>query len=111
MCHRPLFISVIAHLLLLITVHQENRIVHSDTELKYRCQCLRDIRNLSKKYIRSKIIYDCDSDTQKEQYWNKNRFHRNCQNQCRKCDCDQYIKWCFLFGKLFGVLYNRRHST
>ena len=43
MCHSPLFITLKPLLILLITVQQENGIIHGNTKLQDCCQCLSDV--------------------------------------------------------------------
>ena len=76
MCHGTVFISVKPLLLLLITVPQENGIIHCNTELQYRRQCLGNIRNLPEKYVGTQIVNNCHADTDQKQERNNYGIHR-----------------------------------
>ena len=63
MPHGSFFIARESLFIFLVTVQQENGIIHRNSQLKDCIQCLRNIGNFSQENIGSHIIEDCNTYT------------------------------------------------
>ena len=79
LCHR-FFSPLTVPLLFLITVPEENGIIHRYTQLQHSAQRFCYIRNLPKNNIAPQIIGDCHPDADKEDKGYQIRIHRQRQN-------------------------------
>ena len=111
MCHSPLFITLKPLLILLITVQQENGIIHGNTKLQDCCQCLSDVWNLTQENITSKIIQDCNTNAEQKQNRNYQRIHCKEQHYQRKAGSNHNVNRHFLKCDLFDISNNACHST
>ena len=111
MTHRSVLVARESFFILLETIQQEDRVVHRNTKLKDRYQCLCQIRNLTQENIRSHVIQDRDSDTEQEQ----DRHHKGCsgnlQHDERKQCCDRHVDRQFLQTQILDIGYDTGHTA
>ena len=97
--------------LFLVTVPEENGVVHCHAELQNHRERLCDKRNLAEEHIRSEIPDHREADAQHEEYRNEERIHRQQQNDRCQQNGDRRIDQRFALRQILHVQRDRGHTA